>query len=90
MAGFGFCDRLVKNEASKDYSITLIGDEPSPAYDRVNLSKLFQPGVNESSANENIANKASTRQSSANDTDESKERNLELADSQWYLSLIHI
>lgn len=43
MAGFGLCDRLVKSETSKDFSISIIGEEPTPAYDRVNLSKLFQP-----------------------------------------------
>ena len=41
MAGFGLCDRLVRNKASKRYEITVFGDEPSPAYDRVNLSQLF-------------------------------------------------
>ena len=60
MAGFGLCDRLVKSGAAQDYAITLIGDEPSPAYDRVNLSKLFQP------------------------TDAKPERDLKLADRDWY------
>lgn len=43
MASFGLCKRLVTDDAtSRQYQITVFGDEPSPAYDRVNLSKLFQ------------------------------------------------
>ena len=41
MAGFGLCDRLVKHTGEGAYDITLFGDEPQLAYDRVNLSKLF-------------------------------------------------
>lgn len=41
MAGFGLCDRLVRGGIAETYDITLIGDEPQPAYDRVNLSKFF-------------------------------------------------
>ncbi|MEM9586147.1 MAG: FAD-dependent oxidoreductase [Planctomycetota bacterium] len=41
MAGFGLCDRLVRSSAIDRYQVTIIGDEPRPAYDRVNLSKLF-------------------------------------------------
>lgn len=41
MAGFGLCDRLVRSGAIRDFDITIIGDEPQPAYDRVNLSKYF-------------------------------------------------
>ncbi|MFU7557915.1 FAD-dependent oxidoreductase [Stieleria sp. JC731] len=42
MAGFGLCDRLVRAGTHRSYDITLIGDEPTPAYDRVNLSRYFQ------------------------------------------------
>ena len=41
MAGFGLCDRLVQHNALDAFDITLFGDEPQLAYDRVNLSKLF-------------------------------------------------
>lgn len=41
MAGYGLCDRLVRSQACKRFHITVFGDEPHPAYDRVNLSKLF-------------------------------------------------
>ncbi|QEF97510.1 Nitrite reductase [NAD(P)H] [Stieleria maiorica] len=41
MAGFGLCDRLVRSGAIHEYDVTIIGDEPQPAYDRVNLSSYF-------------------------------------------------
>lgn len=41
MAGFGLCDRLVRSGVHQSFDITLIGDEPTPAYDRVNLSRYF-------------------------------------------------
>lgn len=41
MAGYGLCDRLVRSGAHERYQVTIIGDEPQPAYDRVNLSKFF-------------------------------------------------
>ena len=41
MAGFGLCDRLVRSGAVADYDVTIVGDEPVPAYDRVNLSRFF-------------------------------------------------
>ena len=41
MAGFGVCDRLVRSGGIKRFSVTIIGEEPSPAYDRVNLSSYF-------------------------------------------------
>lgn len=41
MAGFGLCDRLVRHNVADSFAITLFGDEPQLAYDRVNLSKLF-------------------------------------------------
>lgn len=42
MAGFGLCERLVSSGTIQRLSVTVLGDEPQPAYDRVNLSKLFQ------------------------------------------------
>ncbi|MEM6472123.1 MAG: FAD-dependent oxidoreductase [Planctomycetota bacterium] len=41
MSGYGLCDRLVRLGVADDYRITIIGDEPVPAYDRVNLSSYF-------------------------------------------------
>jgi nitrite reductase (NADH) large subunit len=41
MAGYGLCDRLDRNGFLSQLDVTVIGDEPTPAYDRVNLSKVF-------------------------------------------------
>lgn len=41
MAGFGICDRLVRRNLHTQFDIVLFGEEPRPAYDRVNLSQLF-------------------------------------------------
>lgn len=41
MASYGLCDRLVRSGAIRDYDVTVFGEEPTPAYDRVNLSQLF-------------------------------------------------
>ncbi|MEM9365022.1 MAG: FAD-dependent oxidoreductase [Planctomycetota bacterium] len=42
MAGFGLCDRLVRSGAIDRFDTVVFGDEPRPAYDRVNLSTYFQ------------------------------------------------
>ena len=39
MVGFKFCEKL--RGYSPDIAITVYGEEPRPAYDRVNLSKYF-------------------------------------------------
>lgn len=39
MVGLHFCERLIEAKDGS-FQITLIGDEPYPAYDRVNLSKF--------------------------------------------------
>lgn len=41
MTGFRFCERLLEYDAFHEYQITVLGDELTPAYDRVSLSKLF-------------------------------------------------
>ncbi|MDF7799189.1 FAD-dependent oxidoreductase [Pontiellaceae bacterium B1224] len=41
MSGFRFCEKLLEYDAHHEYSITVLGDELIPAYDRVSLSKLF-------------------------------------------------
>ncbi|EMI57475.1 FAD-dependent oxidoreductase [Rhodopirellula sallentina] len=41
MAAHGFCRRMVDSPARPDYALTVFGEEPRPAYDRVNLSSLL-------------------------------------------------
>ncbi|WP_339812282.1 nitrite reductase large subunit NirB [uncultured Imperialibacter sp.] len=40
MVGYKFCEKLV-NKAPEGFKITVFGEEPSPAYDRVHLSEYF-------------------------------------------------
>lgn len=42
MVGYKFCEKFVANAASKDFKITVFGEEPRPAYDRVHLSEFFE------------------------------------------------
>lgn len=41
MAAHGLCKRLDQIDALNQYRVTVIGKEPTIAYDRVNLSQLF-------------------------------------------------
>nr|WP_231602741.1 FAD-dependent oxidoreductase [Neorhodopirellula pilleata] len=41
MAAFGLCDRLSRRGSIVDFDVTIFGEEPQLAYDRVNLSKFF-------------------------------------------------
>ncbi|VGO12841.1 Nitrite reductase [NAD(P)H] [Pontiella desulfatans] len=41
MVGFRFCEKLLEYDAFHEHQITVLGDELSPAYDRVSLSLLF-------------------------------------------------
>jgi nitrite reductase (NADH) large subunit len=41
MVGFRFCEKLLESDAFHEYQITVLSEELTPAYDRVNLSKLF-------------------------------------------------
>ena len=41
MASYGLCSRLVDRGLHEQYAVTVFGEEPRPAYDRVNLSKFF-------------------------------------------------
>ncbi len=41
MAGYRFCEKLLEYDAHHQYSMTVLGDDPLPAYDRVALSTLF-------------------------------------------------
>lgn len=48
MASFGLCDRLDRNGGLELFDVEIVGEELRPAYDRVNLSKLFDPGFESS------------------------------------------
>jgi nitrite reductase (NADH) large subunit len=42
MVGYKFCEKFVAQEQSKGFEITVFGEEPRPAYDRVHLSEFFE------------------------------------------------
>ena len=42
MVGYKFCEKFVAKEGSDKYQITVFGEEPRPAYDRVHLSEYFE------------------------------------------------
>ncbi len=44
MVGYKFCEKFVAKESSKNFKITVFGEEPRPAYDRVHLSEYFENG----------------------------------------------
>lgn len=41
MVGYKFCEKLVKKENFESISLTVFGEEPRSAYDRVHLSEFF-------------------------------------------------
>lgn len=41
MVGFRFCEKLLEYDALHQYQTTVLGEELTPAYDRVSLSSLF-------------------------------------------------
>lgn len=41
MVGYKFCEKMVSKGALKDFQMTVFGEEPRPAYDRVNLTSYF-------------------------------------------------
>lgn len=41
MVGYKFCEKLVEKDGGNTYKITIFGEEPRPAYDRVQLSSYF-------------------------------------------------
>lgn len=41
MVGYKFCERFISKPESGEYKITVFGEEPRPAYDRVHLSEYF-------------------------------------------------
>ena len=42
MVGHRFCERLVEYDVDRCYEIVTFCEEPRPAYDRVNLTKVFE------------------------------------------------
>ncbi|MEC3907765.1 nitrite reductase large subunit NirB [Tamlana sp. 2201CG12-4] len=42
MVGYKFCEKFVEKPEYKDFKITVFGEEPRPAYDRVHLSEFFE------------------------------------------------
>lgn len=41
MVGYKFCEKLRSKTTANEFSITVFGEEPIPAYDRVHLSEYF-------------------------------------------------
>jgi nitrite reductase (NADH) large subunit len=41
MVGYKFCEKLITKDINKNFEITVFGEEPRPAYDRVHLSEYF-------------------------------------------------
>ncbi|HAA22559.1 MAG TPA: nitrite reductase (NAD(P)H), partial [Cytophagales bacterium] len=41
MVGFKFCEKLRTLDPDRHFQITVLGEEPRPAYDRVHLSEYF-------------------------------------------------
>ena len=41
MVGHRFCERLVELDLRSEFAVTVLGEEPRPAYDRVHLSEFF-------------------------------------------------
>ncbi len=44
MAGFKFCEKFVRYRLHKKFELTVFGEEPQPAYDRVNLTRFLTHG----------------------------------------------
>ncbi len=42
MVGYKFCEKLIAHPKRNDFEITVFGDEPRAAYDRVHLSEYFE------------------------------------------------
>ncbi|WP_299682177.1 nitrite reductase large subunit NirB [uncultured Tenacibaculum sp.] len=42
MVGYKFCEKFIQKPNAKNYKITVFGEEPRPAYDRVHLSEFFE------------------------------------------------
>jgi len=42
MVGYKFCEKLIDKSNAEGFAITVFGEEPRPAYDRVHLSEYFE------------------------------------------------
>ncbi|AJR04074.1 nitrite reductase large subunit NirB [Siansivirga zeaxanthinifaciens] len=42
MVGYKFCEKFVSKPGNEGFKITVFGEEPRPAYDRVHLSEYFE------------------------------------------------
>ncbi len=42
MVGYKFCEKFVAESDSSQFKVTVFGEEPRPAYDRVHLSEFFE------------------------------------------------
>ena len=42
MVGYKFCEKIAGLTNSSEYKVTVFGEEPRPAYDRVHLSAYFE------------------------------------------------
>ncbi|MGE5944745.1 MAG: nitrite reductase large subunit NirB [Flavobacteriales bacterium] len=42
MVGYKFCEKFISKSNSERFKITVFGEEPRPAYDRVHLSEFFE------------------------------------------------
>ncbi|WP_405575860.1 nitrite reductase large subunit NirB [Winogradskyella sp. Asnod2-B02-A] len=42
MVGYKFCEKFIDNTNGEEYKLTVFGEEPRPAYDRVHLSEYFE------------------------------------------------
>lgn len=42
MVGYKFCEKFIDKNNSEEFNITVFGEEPRPAYDRVHLSEYFE------------------------------------------------
>ncbi|NJK94183.1 MAG: NAD(P)/FAD-dependent oxidoreductase, partial [Bacteroidales bacterium] len=47
MSGFKFCEKYLKYGVYKHYDLVVFGEEPHPAYDRVNLTRYFTDSASE-------------------------------------------
>ena len=41
MVGYKFCEKFIAKSGHEEYQITVFGEEPRRAYDRVHLSEYF-------------------------------------------------
>jgi nitrite reductase (NADH) large subunit len=41
MVGYKFCEKIIARSKGNQFHLTVFGEEPRPAYDRVHLSEYF-------------------------------------------------